>query len=518
MPVPDEKEHPTMMKLRIEHLWLGLPIFVLIWKGFVYPLPLLDFWWHLRAGEVIYTTRSIPRTDLFSFTAQGKPFILGNWLAEVVYYLINRLGGFPLLILVNTLLLAGTLLFVLLICWEATGRPRLTSFATLAAALSFFVSVRSQVFSFFFFAVFYWILDGFVSKRKSRIWLLPALMIPWVNLHGAFVLGLGLVALFLGLETLRAAAGRSLLSTTEIKKLALVLGICIVATLVNPESYRVYSYVNAVMSDPSSQKLVMEWQPPRIDTTQGAVLFYVPFYLLLIVLVYAGKRPNLTDFGLFLVFSVLGLKATRNSIWFIIIATPIAARYLSTLDPKPVLTALRKTAVLRQLALLFDRPRKEARVQHYGLNLTIACCAIGVLILVSPWVRPGVYGTSLLDPATPVGAMDYIERNALKGNIFHPQIYGDYLVWRLWPNQRCFFDGRVHLYGEPFVRYYHRIFIDSQWEELLKPYGIRYLLLSKSPGQEDSRRLVESARSSPHWRILFEDNISVLFGAVDAVP
>jgi hypothetical protein len=498
-------------------LWLGLPAFVLIWKSFVYPLPLLDFWWHLRAGEVIVTTETIPATDLFSYTAQGKPFILGNWLAEVIYYFINRAGGFPLLIFTNTILLVGALVFMMLLCWESTSRPRLTSFAALAAALAFFVSVRSQVFSFFFFAAFYWILDGFASKRKSYVWLLPPLMILWVNLHGAFILGLALLAIFLCLEMLRAVAGRSSLSTREIRTLALVLAFCIVATMVNPESYRIYAYVNAVMNDPSSQKLVMEWQPPRVDTVQGAVLFYVPFCLLIIVLVYAGKRPGLRDFGLFLVFSILGLKATRNSIWFVIIATPMVARYLGSLDPKLLLPVLRQSTVLRRLAGLLDRPEKQGRDPHYRLNLTIACSALGVLILVSPWVRPRLYGTSLLDPQTPVKAMDYIQNNALKGNIFHPQIYGDYLVWRLWPMQRCFFDGRVHLYGEPFVRYYHRIFIDSQWEDLLKPYGIRYLLLSKASEQEDSRRMIESARSSSHWKVRYEDEVSALFEAADRV-
>jgi hypothetical protein len=49
--------------------------------------------------------KSIPQTDLFSFTAQGKTFILGNWLAEITCYLIYRFGGLPLLILGNSILL-----------------------------------------------------------------------------------------------------------------------------------------------------------------------------------------------------------------------------------------------------------------------------------------------------------------------------------------------------------------------------------------------------------------------------
>src|SRR5688572_19513886 len=86
------------LTLTIDHLWLGIPIFVLLWKTFLFPLPVLDFWWHLKVGEVIATTGSIPNVDAFSFTAAGKPFILQNWLAELTYYLLYRLGDFPLVL------------------------------------------------------------------------------------------------------------------------------------------------------------------------------------------------------------------------------------------------------------------------------------------------------------------------------------------------------------------------------------------------------------------------------------
>src|ERR1041385_1917507 len=91
-------------KLTREHLWLGLPVFVLLWKNFLFPIPVLDFWWHLKVGEVIAATRSIPRIDQFSFTASGHPFVVQNWLAEVIYYGAYKIGGFPLIVLLTSLL------------------------------------------------------------------------------------------------------------------------------------------------------------------------------------------------------------------------------------------------------------------------------------------------------------------------------------------------------------------------------------------------------------------------------
>lgn len=86
-------------RLRIEHLWLAVPILLVTCFGFLLKLRLVDFWWHLKIGEIIVNTRAIPRTDLFSFTAAGEPFVLQNWLVEVLYYLTYRAGGLPLLVM-----------------------------------------------------------------------------------------------------------------------------------------------------------------------------------------------------------------------------------------------------------------------------------------------------------------------------------------------------------------------------------------------------------------------------------
>src|SRR5438093_10433766 len=103
---PASAIRPSAARIRItmEHLWLGVPVFALLWKSFIYPLPVLDFWWHLKVGEVIATTRSIPRIDLFSFTASGKLFVLQNWLGELLFYAMYLAGGFPLLVFFNAAL------------------------------------------------------------------------------------------------------------------------------------------------------------------------------------------------------------------------------------------------------------------------------------------------------------------------------------------------------------------------------------------------------------------------------
>jgi hypothetical protein len=144
------------------------------------------------------------------------------------------------------------------------------------------------------------------------------------------------------------------------------------------------------------------------------------------------------------------------------------------------------------------------------LTCALISIALVTFIFSTPWFRPAIDGAALLDPQTPVKAIDYIEQTKLEGRAFHPQIFGDYLIWRLYPRQRSFFDGRVHVFGEELVREYREIFQDSRWQDQLDSFDIRYLLLSKAEDQADSRQLIDKAKTSGNWTILYEDAISVL--------
>src|SRR5207247_5900308 len=152
--------------------------------------PLLEFCWHLKTGQVIATTGSIPRVDLFSFTAAGKPFVLQNWLAELLYYIVYRAGGFPLLVFFNALMATAAFLFVYHLCLEATDKVRIAAFVAFLAAIGNYSTVRPHTFSFFMFAASSWRLSGYRFRRRDSLWTLPVLMFFCVTFHFTFVLGL----------------------------------------------------------------------------------------------------------------------------------------------------------------------------------------------------------------------------------------------------------------------------------------------------------------------------------------
>src|SRR5262245_37857867 len=113
--------HRAALRPRVEHIWLALPVALLIWVGFRKPLWMLDFWWQLKTGEITVTTGALVRADLFSFTAAGTPDTPHSWLSQCLFYLAYRAGGLPLLVGLNTALLVATLLPIYRLCWEETA-------------------------------------------------------------------------------------------------------------------------------------------------------------------------------------------------------------------------------------------------------------------------------------------------------------------------------------------------------------------------------------------------------------
>ena len=178
MPLPLNREGVLLESkggLKIQHLWTLLPFVFLMVVTFGTPLRLLDFWWHLKMGEVIVTTGSLPQTDIFSFTSSGKPFLLQSWLAEIFFYGLYVLGGFRLIVSGNAVLLALALLSVYSLCFRELRGPRVCALISLIliVPLVIYSNVRPQVFSILLFAFFNQLLSEFRWRDRDRLWLLP---------------------------------------------------------------------------------------------------------------------------------------------------------------------------------------------------------------------------------------------------------------------------------------------------------------------------------------------------------
>jgi hypothetical protein len=113
--------------------------------------------------------------------------------------------------------------------------------------------------------------------------------------------------------------------------LGFFLILTVAATLVNPETFRIFAYVRAVATNPASQALVLSGSRPAPNELAGIILFYAPFFITLLVLLGARRRRARGSCPGAHVLDP-GLSAVRNGVWFALIAAPVVARYFPTID------------------------------------------------------------------------------------------------------------------------------------------------------------------------------------------
>jgi hypothetical protein len=160
------------------------------------PPSAIDLAYHVKAGELMVDQRAILHTDVLAWPTVGRPWVDQNWGAQVLLYAVWRVGGFPLLAVSNGLITVAAWVLVAAACRRRTDSLRPVAAALLAgylaAAPAF--SARPQMFSVLLFAVEIYLLE--VARTRRRVALaIPLLMPLWANLHGAFAVGLGLLAI-----------------------------------------------------------------------------------------------------------------------------------------------------------------------------------------------------------------------------------------------------------------------------------------------------------------------------------
>ena len=144
---------------------------------------------HLKLGEIILKTRRVPVTNFFSFTSPNFPFINHHWLSEVIFYLISRIFGLNALLILKVGLIIGTVAILIKIAIKKSGVVSgIISGLIFALLLIERNDIRPEIFAYFFFSVIlYLLLDGL--KNSKVIYLLPIIMLLWINIHISFVFG-----------------------------------------------------------------------------------------------------------------------------------------------------------------------------------------------------------------------------------------------------------------------------------------------------------------------------------------
>lgn len=443
-----------------------------------------DAWWHLKTGKILFDRNfNLPKNDVFAYTSETIPWHNHEWLAQVLFYYFYRLNdssdqsGLRWVIFLKALVLAAAYLLVFGLCLRETKSIPFAVFITMWAFLLARRTIypRPPVFSYLFLAGYLFLLRETASGRIRRrwLWILPPLMILWVNLHGGFILGLVVVAAYGFGEAVRTLRQKKIiLDKTNIMNFTLLLA-CVLCSLVNPYTYHLYFLPARVMGDIGLVRIIPELRSPDFFFT----LSFEALILFLIIAFSLTKKKILTlEEGLLLAFFMhQGLQHVRHLPLIGIIAAPVCARLLSALDEEYVPIKFKRLSPLIVCGLclclvfytVFNRREGESfldRNRMYFKGL-------------------GLYESNYL-----VREADFIIANQFTGRMYNQINDAGYLIWRLSPEyHKVFTDSRYDIFGGRFMRQEQiiqngidrkRFPDDATWDELLDKWNVNFILIS----------------------------------------
>jgi hypothetical protein len=394
-----------------------------------------------------------------------------------------------------------------------------------------------------------------VAVGKPRRWhwfAIPITFAAWANLHGSFLAGLTLLALFAcgraGDVLRRTDKFSAIPRDWKVWRLVLLLELAAVAVLLNPYGLRIYPEAYLLVKNTNLQDLV-EWQPLTLRMEQGKAAAGVAFVLLFLY----RMTPRRIGTGEVLALVILGgiaLWTSRMILWW----APVAS-YCVMLHSAATWKAYRtrshrahaplslgrgagseggddapiseSSAIESKAARSIDAsgersgkasphplPLSRGRGGRAGASIwcTMAgIAAIAACLAFTPFAKFLVTGPRpefdrAVSSLTPTGAARHLFENPTTGQLFNTYEFGDYLLWTN-PGIPVFVAGHAHLVPENVWEDYVSTIRGNNWETTFDRYGVETVVLDRPARQSFIDRLMEE----PNWKLTYQDRNSAVF-------
>ncbi len=448
-----------------------------------------DLWWHLRTGELILQTRAIPHSDPFSFTRNGAPWIDHEWLPQIAMFLIYRATGWAGLIVTFAIVTAAAFVVVYL---RSPGRPYVAGAIAAWGAVASIPSwgVRPQMLTLLLASILLLILEHSVD-RPRLIWWIPPLILLWVNLHAGFALGLALIALFCAGEILDRTLGEGPNSKSHLPQLVSVLLVSIALVPLNPYGTRLYLYPFQTLHSRTMQVYIGEWFSPNFHDPK-----YLPTLLMmlaiLIVPVLSPRRMRPRELLLLLATTFLALRSVRHIPIYMLVAVPLMSGMVSSrLKSTRAITLLQPS----------DPPLPLAKSVFNAAVLAsvMAFCVVRLCYVI---------GRQATTEATafPAAAVAFLEKDHPPEPIMNHYNWGGYFIWKLYPQNKVYIDGRADVYGDAFMdEFAYAYYLKGRsWPIALNHWNIETVVLPPDAP------LITALSGSSGWKTLFRDEQAVV--------
>ena len=493
------------------------------------PLADADIGWHIRTGEQILQTHSLPRTDPFSSTMRGQPWFAWEWLYDLVLGILYRACGLNGVVWLCAFIVAGV--FALLLSQllrRGTGLLLAIALMLLAeAASTIHLYARPHIVSWLFSLLWFVALEkwaGWNQREKGKLprwlpWFFPASALLWVNLHGGWLFGIALLAIYTfaaWVESLyEADAFVALRVAQRARAMAVTWLASLAATLVNPFGWRLHQHIYRYLSDRYLMNRIDEFRAPDFHGWAERC-FAMIIVLVVIASVRNHEKLSLSHLLIVLLALYAGFYSSRNlpvsGMLLVLVVGPMLWSNFTSLADKA--GAWRWLRSLTTRFTNFSDRMGDQEMQLRGHVWPIAAVAFAFAIcLQGGWLGSRQLLRARFDPAKmPIAAVSYLQSEA-QGNrpsaepVFSIDGWGGYLIYRMYPQRKVIVDDRHDLYGSGRVRQYLILIQgESGWRSVLQEWQIRTALL---PADSTLTNLLRELPQA--WRVTYEDKVSVVF-------
>ena len=448
---------------------------------------------HLRVGEHILT-HGLLYQDIFSFTKLGQPFVGYEWLSEVVYAGMYRLGGLPAVLVFCALLIALTYAWLTHWLLRRGVDPLLAYLTGIVAAVlgSVHWLARPHLFTLLGVSILMGRLER--SEEGASPWAFFPLFAVWANLHGGFLFGLVVIAIYVVGDLAEAAVSSSRAPwLRRARRDAAALGLATLGTLVNPYGFALPRHVLDWFGMSFVIDHTNEYLSPDFHSITGKFVLAV---LLVIVaaLAFSRRRPTFPHLFLILAGIASALVYQRNIPLLALTALPALALHI---DPE-----WRELTLISGIREAFARESPGRRSGPW--SVTVAVALLLLTVSASPLSRLRLIHAEFDPKVFPVTATAKARAAGLSGRIYNDFIWGGYLL-QAWPEQKVFIDGQTDFYGEDLTRAHIQVAsLSPGWRKILRRWKIDLVLV---PG---TSVLAHELVRDPAWRIWHCDSTAVL--------
>ena len=479
-----------------------------------------DIMQYLAMGREL-VTHGFSDMCIFSYITQAcQTVFFREWLFHLMTYGVYMLGSWNSLVLFQ-ICIDASIFIVLLVHAKRSGfRIFSTSlfvlFAALIAVIRF--QLRSDVFGLLMFTVFYVLISEYVQKRiylktvRTKIFYLLSIVLTiilWTNSHGSFPLLFIILLAYICADCAKIVWNKLLQYTysaelQELKELTILLGLAVGAVFISPfGSKTAYSALQFFFSG-YAQEQNMEWRSPFYpsDLASSSITFFkILIGISTTLFLVRIKKMRLADVLLFIPILYLSVTYVRNVALFSLVCALIFPFYFDDIAND---ICTRIGSKLKLIWLVF---------QSVVAVLLIYFCFITANSYMTNYVNfsgmnPRRFGLGMDELTFPVGAVQFIVKNHIHGNMFNDYSYGTYLNWMLYPQQKTFIDADT--FSLKSLEYYNHI-VSGQipYTQVVDTYKINYFFFRYSG--YDSIPLISRLYTDKNWKLVYFDEMSAIF-------